>query len=633
MALQRIAATAAQGFVDSIGVNTHIDFTQTAYGNFGVVQNALAFLGVKNVRDAYQNVNDGTLFTSLHQDFGIHFDLFIGPLPDGPEPYAVQLQQIESLPVGVVASVEGVNESDIFGRSLTDATAFQQTLYNSVHATMPGIPVLQLSFGNIDDYGITGDQSAFADFANAHTFFGSGNNPAFQDWIGTLNADALRATPGKPIIVTESGYTTSGSTTNQHVVVDSVQAKYTLDIPFDTFKAGDARTYIYELLDEHTGTGNNEDTFGLFLSDGTPKPSGIALHNLISLLSDPGAATAPAPSSLTYSLGGLPSTGGSLLLQKSDGSFWLAVWNDVRLSGPSTPTPITVPPAPMTLALGAEYGSIQIFDPLNGTAPIASFGATDGIAFSLPDHPVLIRIAGPVATPAPGPHLVVPTAAGATAGTTNLVNAAQVTDAFAAANPGSMFLSVGDATGALSMTGPNGTALPGSGSHTISFSGTFAQVNAALATLGYTAITTPGGDNITIDIWDQAGFVHDGSNSRHYRPAATAAARTEPVRASERKCRRRRQRRRHRHSHQRQLCRDQSRHDGAECERFGRQADHAGCQRRRTARLRHDGDHFHRYAGPAQCGTGNADLCGGSDCRKRCDQHRCVGPGGTVLVR
>ena len=319
MPLQAVAATAAQKFVDTIGVNTHIDFTQNAYGNFAAVQRALAYLGVKSVRDAYQNPADGAKFTSLHNDLGISFDLFIGPLPDGPEPYATQLQQIESLAPGVVASVEGVNEPDIFGRSLSDATAFQQTLYASVHANMPGIPVLQLTFGNVDDYGITGDQSAFADFANAHTFFGSGNNPAFQSWIGTLNADALRTTPRKPIIVTELGYTTSGSTTNQHDVNDVEQAKYTLDITLDMFKAGDVRTYLYELLDEQTGSTERENTFGLFFSDGTPKPSGTAVHNLISLLSDARAATAPPPGALTYSLGGMPNTGNSLLMQKSDG--------------------------------------------------------------------------------------------------------------------------------------------------------------------------------------------------------------------------------------------------------------------------------------------------------------------------
>ena len=117
MPLQAVAATAAQKFVNTIGVNTHIDFTQNAYGNFAAVQRALAYLGVKSVRDAYQNPADGAKFTSLHHDLGISFDLFIGPLPDGPEPYATQLQQIESLAPGVVASVEGVNEPDIFGRS------------------------------------------------------------------------------------------------------------------------------------------------------------------------------------------------------------------------------------------------------------------------------------------------------------------------------------------------------------------------------------------------------------------------------------------------------------------------------------------------------------------------------------
>jgi Ca2+-binding RTX toxin-like protein len=76
-----------------------------------------------------------------------------------------------------------------------------------------------------------------------------------------------------------------------------------------------------------------------------------------------------------------------------------------------------------------------------------------------------------------------------------------VADAFAASNPGSMALNVSAGSGFITMGN-----LPGSGTHSISVSGSLAQINADLASLSYTAPSTGGVDSITIDVWDQAGI-------------------------------------------------------------------------------------------------------------------------------
>jgi hypothetical protein len=68
-----------------------------------------------------------------------------------------------------------------------------------------------------------------------------------------------------------------------------------------------------------------------------------------------------------------------------------------------------------------------------------------------------------------------------------------------------MTVNVHAGTGTVSMTDGNGNPIPGSGTGSIQFNGTFAQVNAALATLTYTAGTSKGTDTVTVNPYDQVG--------------------------------------------------------------------------------------------------------------------------------
>jgi Ca2+-binding RTX toxin-like protein len=72
--------------------------------------------------------------------------------------------------------------------------------------------------------------------------------------------------------------------------------------------------------------------------------------------------------------------------------FWLAIWNDTRLSGPTYPIDIVVPPHNVTLTLGTTAAKVVVFDPLIGTSSVQSFSNTATAAISVPDHPVLVEI-------------------------------------------------------------------------------------------------------------------------------------------------------------------------------------------------------------------------------------------------
>ena len=58
----------------------------------------------------------------------------------------------------------------------------------------------------------------------------------------------------------------------------------------------------------------------------TPKASATYVHNLTSILADTSSNFGSSP--LSYSISNEPATVHDLLLQKSDGTYALAVWGD-----------------------------------------------------------------------------------------------------------------------------------------------------------------------------------------------------------------------------------------------------------------------------------------------------------------
>jgi serralysin len=507
-------AVRAEDFANSIGINTHLDFNVTAYNNVSVVESALTYLGVRQVRDAMQFPSSAALFGEVAAATGVKYDLFLAPGSEAD--LAGELRNLQQLPASDIQLIEGRNEADLYGPGFQQGIADQVTLYQFVQQNLPGIPVIQESFAGLPDYGNAGDQSAYADYGNAHTYFGTGNNPALGNWIGVLNADALEATPGKPVIITEAGYYTTGSTTDPHSVDVAVQAKYTLDLVFDSFQVGDVKTYLYELLDQKSSDGSSEDNFGLFYSDGTPKPAATAIRDLLTLLADPGSSASSFPQgSMTYSLSGLPSGGNSFLMEKSDGSYWLAVWDDTRLSGPVTPTDITIPPVPVSINFGFT-ANIEVFDPLNGTTVIQTADGVTNVTISLPDHPVLVEIlpvsgstTAPPVDPPPGdivePSFTVPGGETAAEKQTIAVTGIQFDDSAAANAAGALSLNVSSNVGNFTMTDGAGNVLTGSVTTSIFVQGALAQLNADLATLSYTAGANAGPDQLGVTVTDQSG--------------------------------------------------------------------------------------------------------------------------------
>ena len=66
------------------------------------------------------------------------------------------------------------------------------------------------------------------------------------------------------------------------------------------------------------------------------------------------------PGALTYTLSGLPSNGGSLLMQQSNFSFDLAIWVNASIYTGGTPS--TAPTNGITVSFGGTEPVVNVFD-------------------------------------------------------------------------------------------------------------------------------------------------------------------------------------------------------------------------------------------------------------------------------
>jgi hypothetical protein len=70
-----------------------------------------------------------------------------------------------------------------------------------------------------------------------------------------------------------------------------------------------------------------------------------------------------------------------LLLQKSDGTLLLVVWNE-RVKGSDE----------VTVRLGRVCPTVQVYDPTEGTTPAQTHGNTEALTLTLSNHPLVIAV-------------------------------------------------------------------------------------------------------------------------------------------------------------------------------------------------------------------------------------------------
>jgi hypothetical protein len=400
-------ATSAGAFVDSVGINTHLSYTNSAYANFPMTLQALKAIGVHHIRDGYYPWPASNNYYSQYQQLkaaGITTDFVV--------PYSATLQATDietfcSLTTDCEA-LEYPNELDVNTATLGSATVSSAIASMSVPLLAASqalkLPLYGPSFTQAIAYSTVGNISQDFTANNLHIYFG-GRNPDSSGWgsndskgnsYGSISwwLDNAAVDGGSlPSIVTESGYNILGGTPNTPAVAYTINAAssggYVLRSLFEFWNAGIKRTYLYELFDEPSSP-----NFGLVFANGDSKRAYADLGALMYILNDgvnPNIATENGK--LTYTLGNAANVRHTLL-QKRDGVFWLALW----LGGPNTTVgtgaPLSITPQPVTVTLPNTTLQVvyQFRNNLNYTTYVPKAATGNVYTISVTDNVTLLRI-------------------------------------------------------------------------------------------------------------------------------------------------------------------------------------------------------------------------------------------------
>lgn len=395
-------AKQADLFAESVGVNTHFTFNPSHYRDWPNVERVLTEAGIRYVRDMVpEDPAVAEQYRRLSNVYGIRTNV----ITSRPSLQTVPntLSFIKALGNAVV-TIEGNNEPDNSPPEPgfpTTSQQHQRDLYTAVKADpqLASIPVLGPSLANHDAYYQLGDLSNYLDLGAVHAY--GRTEPASRTGVLDPHLELQKVVAGnKPVHVTESGW--SDIPTGSALSVSTrAQGAYIPKMLLTNFAAGVERTYIYELLDEVPWAPYDLGHFGLVRHDFTPKPSYTAVKNLMTLLSDPGPAFTPGTLQHTVDSSAIQ----HVLLQKRDGSFWLALWHDARLYTPEFAGGERIGPGDLypadksaTVTLNSPMGA-KVYEIADGTSPVSTLAASSQLTLTVPaDDVVLLEL-----TPPPAP--------------------------------------------------------------------------------------------------------------------------------------------------------------------------------------------------------------------------------------
>jgi hypothetical protein len=349
-------ATAADKFVDSIGVNAHFGASGAVDSSqFPQASSLLVGSGIRHVR-VLLNPNSPSFMSQMKQlaASGIHGNYIV--------PTGTTQSQVLAFPAQVSPSLESFeapNEPDdqpgqAYPLWVPGCIAAQQQLYSWIKGSpaTAQYPLLGPGLAWSASFAELGNVSAHFDRANIHDYLGNYNpGNSYASSIVTL---ARTTSGGKPIIATETGY---GTGTTSPLLDDRTDLRYMTRTFFEFFNDGIARSYSYDFI-QYDGL-SKFGQYGLVHNNLTPKPAYFGLKSLIGALRDPGSAFTPSP--LTFRLSGFTNNVHHLLMQKRNGTFVLAIW--VEAPGWDTTTPaggdIVVPGQVVTLATSANFSTLS----------------------------------------------------------------------------------------------------------------------------------------------------------------------------------------------------------------------------------------------------------------------------------
>ncbi len=385
---------AADDFVDSIGMNGlggpyvfhYGGDRQKLYNTSPAAPHYL--LGVRHARYEIRPDSDLAPLIRLAKEQGVRVNALVSWLwTDTPANKNARITDVlpalRRFPAGSIATIEGNNESDMdfesgdfprYASSTKEAQANQRELYRAIKSDpqFKNTPVIAWTLGKNWPWGGNIGYGAFTstdyDYESMHSYPAGDTisdsllTPGHNQWLKVAHSIAPPGAAAKPIIATETGFQRRMTGPDKKEVNSELaQAKTIPMLLAENFRRGIKRTFIYAVGGEPAWTVDTRD-------DGTPLPAGRAVAFLTATLGEArweAAAqkwNAPKfrPDALDYSLSAAPASVHSLLLEKSDHTFYLLLWNDVIVWDGKKFRNILNPPVPVTATFGTPLASAAI---------------------------------------------------------------------------------------------------------------------------------------------------------------------------------------------------------------------------------------------------------------------------------
>jgi hypothetical protein len=391
----QVQAKSAYQFFDSVGVVVHFD-GQPASKYIDM----LKAIGVKHIRTG--TPGGGVLGTyNAVAAAGGKFCLFeCNVYNENNQVNAwndvALAQTFEQQSPGAVFAMEGCNEYDFWHYMLNDEDSYQnygdwgpndaeqlkQAMQDSniAHADRVSPSVQQIH--KMPNYGSSITMS------NSHAYNPEmGGNIQHHIKAGIDYAKAYA--PGLPVCITETGCSSGGYINGGYSTgTQRTQEIIVLNAVLEGFANGAFRTYLYELNSWSGASGAVEQNFGVFETNGTPKPAATSLGNLMYVC---GEGTAFFTSNgLDYEIDGLPETASHILLQKSDGAFLIVLWDGgCDISDGSQD--VEPEPSDVIVTFATVQKVINIYDPCQSRAPRTTSSDVSQVTVELGATPLVIE--------------------------------------------------------------------------------------------------------------------------------------------------------------------------------------------------------------------------------------------------
>jgi len=344
----------SEAFVDSVGINLHLNYSDSAYSTrFTEVQAALKQLRIRHFRDGLVTHPIPSYIPHLRELGSIGMKgIFITDPRNSIDDLADFPQKVPQLVEGYEAPNEMDGSKDPHWNDTL--SRFLPTLSRA--ASSRSIPAIGPSLVKKESYPRLGQIGGYVSIANLHNYPG-GRNPGTHGWgangYGSLDYHKRNVSEYEgtlPVMSTETGYTNDPSAADS--VPEEIAATYFPRLLLFQFMNGVNRTYIYELLS------SGREDFGLMTRNCEPKPAFKAIAALMQLLDD--RDLRPRAEELPLQLDATAHDLQHLLLEKSDGRYFIPLWIEEPGYDVNAKRKVDVPPGTATLHLPWIPRSVSI---------------------------------------------------------------------------------------------------------------------------------------------------------------------------------------------------------------------------------------------------------------------------------